>query len=55
MTLAEQLGIRGPKSGTNRFGQSLTIDDLQHFRKEQIVQLYELMMAANPSAETDKK
>lgn len=47
MSLAEQLGIKALKKGTKQYGKPLNVEDLQYFRQEQIVQLFELMKATN--------
>ncbi|XP_019880265.1 succinate dehydrogenase assembly factor 3, mitochondrial [Aethina tumida] len=50
ISLAEQLGIKGPHT-SKQLGQPLSQCDLEHFRDEQIVQLYELMVASNAPKE----
>ncbi|CAH0388909.1 unnamed protein product [Bemisia tabaci] len=55
VTLAEQLGVRGPKTAS-KFGRDLEEQALDKFRDDQIAQLYELMLAAkNIESEEDKK
>lgn len=46
MSLAEQIGLRGPPTVTDKLGNSLNEADLSQLRDEQIHQLYELMLAA---------
>lgn len=47
--LAEQLGIRGPKTSKGKLGKDLTENDVEHLRDEQVHQLYELMTTATDS------
>lgn len=46
MSLAEQLGLRGPPTANDKLGNALSEADLSQLRDEQIHQLYELMLAA---------
>lgn len=46
MSLAEQLGLRGPPTASDKLGNTLNEADLSQLRDEQIHQLYELMLAA---------
>ncbi|KAF4526085.1 hypothetical protein B566_EDAN007578 [Ephemera danica] len=52
LTLAEQLGLKGPKTGS-KIGNELPETKLDDFRDDQIAQLYELMIAAK-NAEEDQ-
>ncbi|XP_044263698.1 succinate dehydrogenase assembly factor 3, mitochondrial isoform X2 [Tribolium madens] len=45
ITLAEQLGLRGPQTGSP-LGVNLSKNDLEKFKDDQICQLYELLEAA---------
>lgn len=45
VTLAEQLGVRGPKHAS-KLGSPLDSNLVEGMRDDQIQQLYELMMAA---------
>lgn len=45
MTLAKQLGLRGPKTAQT-LGQHLHITEFDKFTDDQLNQLYELMLAA---------
>ncbi|KAB0804793.1 hypothetical protein PPYR_01763 [Photinus pyralis] len=45
ITVAEQLGLRGPKTA-RKLGMNLQDEDLDQFRYEQIQQLYNLKIAA---------
>ncbi|KAK9687130.1 hypothetical protein QE152_g36678 [Popillia japonica] len=47
LTLAKQIGIRGPKTRFKEVGRSLSEQELKYFRDEQIQQLYELMVTAS--------
>lgn len=49
ISLAEQLGLRGPHTGTNRIGAPLSKCDINQLRDEQVYQLYELMDEATKS------
>ncbi|CAH1119916.1 unnamed protein product [Phaedon cochleariae] len=52
LTLAEQLGLRGPSTGTDKLGAPLSPTELENFRDEQIYQLHDLMVeAAKPRKE----
>lgn len=46
LSLAEQLGLRGPATASKNLGEHLSESDLNKLRDEQIFQLYELMEAA---------
>ncbi|CAB3364573.1 Hypothetical predicted protein [Cloeon dipterum] len=46
LNLAEQLGLKGAKSA-KPLGQTFTEEHLDHFREDQISQLYELKLAAS--------
>ncbi|KYB26786.1 succinate dehydrogenase assembly factor 3, mitochondrial [Tribolium castaneum] len=48
ITLAEQLGLRGPQTGSS-LGANLSKSDLEKFKDDQIYQLYELLEAARTS------
>ncbi|XP_022913027.1 succinate dehydrogenase assembly factor 3, mitochondrial [Onthophagus taurus] len=52
ITLAKQLGVQGIKKHTE-IGKALNDKDLDHFRPEQVQQLYELMLNAT-GREKDK-
>ncbi|XP_017786566.1 PREDICTED: succinate dehydrogenase assembly factor 3, mitochondrial isoform X2 [Nicrophorus vespilloides] len=54
ITIAEQLGLKGPKTGTKKLGKPLNECELELFRDEQLHQLYELMVTAK-SEKTDKE
>lgn len=45
MSLAEQLGLKGPHTG-RPLGRYLREEDVEKLRDEQVCQLYELMIAA---------
>lgn len=45
LSLAEQLGIRGPKTA-KKLGSNLEEDSLEKMREDQVLQLYELMQAS---------
>jgi len=47
-TLAKQLGIRGPKTGSGVLGQSLPEKKLDDFEGQQVYQLYELRKSIAP-------
>lgn len=47
--LAEQLGVRGPKTSKGTIGKNLSESELDHLRDEQVYQLYELMTATTPN------
>lgn len=47
--LAEQLGLRGPKSASTRLGITLEEAQLEHFEDQQVYQLYELKKSINPT------
>ncbi|KAI4468109.1 dc11 acn9 [Holotrichia oblita] len=49
LTLAKQIGIRGPKTRFKEVGRSLSEQELKYFRDEQVQQLYELMVTASNS------
>ena len=54
VTLAKQLGVKQLKS-TTYLGRELSADDLNHFRDEQVSQLYELMLEAKkPRVDQEK-
>ncbi|CAH1979622.1 unnamed protein product [Acanthoscelides obtectus] len=56
ISLAEQLGLRGPKTAKDKLGTSLSPDDVEKLKDEQIVQLYELMVeATRPKVNDDVK
>lgn len=44
LTLSEQMGLRG--KAKSKIGEPVSEDDLQSLRDEQVVQLYELLLAA---------
>jgi len=46
--LAKQLGLRGPKTSTDKIGLSFEESQLDHFDGQQIYQLYELRQAISP-------
>lgn len=46
LTLAEQLGLKGAKSA-KPLGNSFNEEHLDHFREDQIAQLYELKLASS--------
>uniref|UniRef100_A0A8W7Q4X1 Succinate dehydrogenase assembly factor 3 n=1 Tax=Anopheles coluzzii TaxID=1518534 RepID=A0A8W7Q4X1_ANOCL len=46
INLAEQLGLRGKPGTIGMIGEDLTENQLNHFRDEQIAQLYELLQEA---------
>ncbi|XP_018567176.1 succinate dehydrogenase assembly factor 3, mitochondrial [Anoplophora glabripennis] len=50
ISLAEQLGLRGPHTGTKRLGSQLAKDDIDQLRDEQVHQLYELMEEATKTS-----
>lgn len=52
LTLAKQIGIDGPKTRFKEVGRSLSEQELQYFRDEQVQQLYELMVVANNKTDT---
>ncbi|KAL6261596.1 hypothetical protein P5V15_006683 [Pogonomyrmex californicus] len=54
ITLAEQLGLRGPHTG-KPLGKYLKEEDLEKLRDEQVCQLYELMIAAMGKVDGDEK
>jgi hypothetical protein len=45
LTLAEQLGLKGAKSA-KPLGKTFNEEHLDHFREDQIAQLYELKLAS---------
>lgn len=45
LTLAEQLGLKGAKSA-KPIGNAFNEEHLDHFREDQIAQLYELKLAS---------
>jgi len=49
--LAKQVGLRGPKTSTDKIGISLEESQLDHFDGQQIYQLYELRQAISPLSE----
>lgn len=52
--LSQQLGLGVRGKPKEHIGDHLREDDLQHFKDDQIVQLYELMKAATiPNDETE--
>ncbi|XP_072376714.1 succinate dehydrogenase assembly factor 3, mitochondrial [Diabrotica undecimpunctata] len=52
ITLAHQLGLRGPKTGTDKLGATLSTEEIDQLRDDQICQLYELMEeSAKPKKE----
>uniref|UniRef100_A0A2M4AW00 Succinate dehydrogenase assembly factor 3 n=1 Tax=Anopheles triannulatus TaxID=58253 RepID=A0A2M4AW00_9DIPT len=46
LCLAEQLGLRGKPQPIGMIGENLTEAQLEHFRDEQLSQLYELLKEA---------
>uniref|UniRef100_A0A182VSS5 Succinate dehydrogenase assembly factor 3 n=1 Tax=Anopheles minimus TaxID=112268 RepID=A0A182VSS5_9DIPT len=46
INLAQQLGLRGKPGPVGMIGEDLTDNQLNHFRDEQIAQLYELLQEA---------
>ncbi|XP_054003154.1 succinate dehydrogenase assembly factor 3, mitochondrial [Hylaeus anthracinus] len=54
VTLAKQLGLKGPHTA-KPLGQNLTQEDIDKFRDEQVIQLYELMNAATNKTEKNIK
>uniref|UniRef100_A0A182JXD8 Succinate dehydrogenase assembly factor 3 n=1 Tax=Anopheles christyi TaxID=43041 RepID=A0A182JXD8_9DIPT len=46
INLAQQLGLRGKPGPIGMLGEDLTENQLNHFRDEQIAQLYELLQEA---------
>lgn len=50
MSLAKQLGLRGPKT-SEPIGKRLKEEDFDKLRDEQLHQLYELMVAATGKSE----
>lgn len=46
MSLAGQLGLRGPPTAPEQLGTPLSESELSQLRDEQVHQLYELMLAA---------
>ncbi|XP_014207200.1 succinate dehydrogenase assembly factor 3, mitochondrial [Copidosoma floridanum] len=52
--LSEQLGLRGVKTA-KPLGKSLDAANLDKLREEQVIQLYELMMAATGKADVDEE
>ncbi|KAK4885865.1 hypothetical protein RN001_002136 [Aquatica leii] len=54
VTLSEQLGLRGPKTG-KPLGSELKETDLENFRDEQLHQLFELKTAASVGKRNDQK
>uniref|UniRef100_A0A8D8LG75 Succinate dehydrogenase assembly factor 3 n=1 Tax=Cacopsylla melanoneura TaxID=428564 RepID=A0A8D8LG75_9HEMI len=54
LSLAEQLGIKGPKFASP-LGQTLDEDALNALRDDQVAQLYDLMIAATQAEELDSE
>ncbi|XP_070169459.1 succinate dehydrogenase assembly factor 3, mitochondrial isoform X4 [Polyergus mexicanus] len=54
VSLAEQLGLRGPHTG-QPLGKCLKEEHLEMLRDEQVCQLYELMIAATGKTEAKSK
>uniref|UniRef100_A0AAG5DG37 Succinate dehydrogenase assembly factor 3 n=1 Tax=Anopheles atroparvus TaxID=41427 RepID=A0AAG5DG37_ANOAO len=46
LNLAEQLGLRGKPGPVGMIGEDLSESQLEHFREEQLTQLYELLLEA---------
>ncbi|KAJ8963973.1 hypothetical protein NQ314_005232 [Rhamnusium bicolor] len=53
ISLAEQLGLRGPHTGTRLLGAPLAQCDIEKLRDEQVIQLYELMQEAIKSKQKE--
>lgn len=46
--MARQVGLRGPKTGSENIGKPLPEDKLEDFESQQIYQLYELRKSIAP-------
>lgn len=51
ITVAKQLGLKGPKTGS-RIGHEFDEEFFEQFREDQIAQLYQLLLAATGQDET---
>lgn len=50
--MAQQVGLRGPKTAKGKVGISLEENQLDHFDGQQIYQLYELRQSISPISES---
>lgn len=53
LDLSEQLGLRGPKTGSD-IGENLDEEAINVLRDEQLAQLYELHLAATAQSKEEK-
>ncbi|XP_056636192.1 succinate dehydrogenase assembly factor 3, mitochondrial [Diorhabda sublineata] len=53
ITLAKQLGLRGPQTGSKKIGSALAPSALDQLRDDQIIQLYELKEESSRAKNTE--
>lgn len=54
LSLSKQLIVRGKNKKEVKIGDNLNVDDLNKFKEDQIVQLYELSQAATGQADAEE-
>lgn len=54
VTIANQLGVKGPNTGKGQLGRQMNMKELDWFSEEQVLQLHELMKAAKNEPDGSK-